>query len=110
MIVHDELWWDVANWHAATFPDESVPVIIRKLQEEVGELLAVAERVEAAEFPYGGNEFTEEVADVVICWIALQNRLGLHQAMLNAAVSNKHRINEARIWGTPDANGVRRHV
>lgn len=99
---------DVTKWHTETFPDADLDSQIKKLEEELREYY---------------EKFDDlELADVLICSIALWRRFGCqigHAVFVyaekivggdkaNRLVGEKMRINRKRIWQKKD--GVYRHV
>lgn len=77
----------VTEWHDATFPKMEVQSYMQKLKSEVQELDAAIQ--------YDYTLTVGELADVQIVLWGLAHKLGIN---LDAAVEDKHRINQQRKW------------
>lgn len=78
----------VTAWQDATFPKTDVRSYVKKLVHEVDELES---SIHLGHFV----KTVEELADVQIVLWGLANKLGIN---LDAAVEDKHRINQQRKW------------
>lgn len=77
----------VTEWQDATFPKMEVQSYMQKLKSEVQELDAAIQ--------YDYTLTVGELADVQIVLWGLAHKLGIN---LDAAVEDKHRINQQRKW------------
>lgn len=101
--VGDALQAAIGEWADKTFPSHAVTGArgpIYHLREEADELIKAWEAGDHA-------RIAVETADVGIlaATVAHLERFGLY-----AAILDKMAINRARVWGTPDANGIVHHV
>lgn len=110
----------IAWYKSEILPRSHADGTYEKLQEEIEELnaamweylqavtyLGPGDAEEAAVISNARQRVREEAADVAIvllCWAHAES------IDLGDAVANKHRVNEGRQWGPPNAAGVRRHI
>ncbi len=87
----EALFQEVHQWQVETFPAATARSRVIHLQEEVGELLQDP-----------SNE--SEIADCLML-VAMVQGIDIH-----ACVTKKFEVNKLRRWGTPDADGVVKHV
>ncbi len=90
----EALFQAVHQWQLETFPAATARSKVIHLQEEVGELLQDP-----------SNE--SEIADclMLIVGVAMVQGIDIH-----ACLTKKFEVNKRRRWGTPDADGVVKHV
>jgi DNA-binding transcriptional regulator YiaG len=92
LITLDELQHAHGKWAAATFPTQTPASIVAHLAEEVTELTAKHDPIEAAD-----------------CLLLLLSHAYFHGYSLFNAALHKLAVNRARTWGPPDQNGVVHH-
>jgi NTP pyrophosphatase (non-canonical NTP hydrolase) len=98
----DALQRRIGEWAERTFPQHTDLSVFRHLLEEVDELTDAYH-----EWGSQARSLDEEAADVVILLMTLMHRRGISLA---EAIAAKQAINERRVWGALDANGVAHHV
>ena len=93
----DDLVKTQGEWADKTFGfngPRSIEPVLAHLREEVDELMGA---------PWDG----QEMADVILL---LCNAAYLMRVDLEAEITKKQVINNSRVWGPPDENGVSHHV
>lgn len=90
----EEVMADVVAWQNFQFPDSNPKSIAAHLLEEAHEL-------------YDDPTNAEEMADVMMLLTGLCARTGVN---LTEVLARKLKINKARSWEQPQANGVINHV
>lgn len=98
-------------WQDATFPNATTAGVTRHLLEELDELKAALERLEARARPVDYGELFEaafEAADVIILIYAWAKKNGITDIHV-LAVDHKMAINRRRDWNVqPDGTGRHR--
>lgn len=93
----------VCEWQRETFPAGTALSKTHHLMEEVDEL--------GMDILLGDEPAARhELADCFILLFGIADRLGLSHEDVCEAIEDKMKINRARKWGTPDVNGVVKHV
>lgn len=111
-----ELMKGICTWFDMEIaPQSHAEGTLKKAAEEMAELMDAHVLLKAHEQHDTGvvallehqAKRDEEAADVFIAFVAYCHIADID---LDAAVAEKMKINRARVWGPPDADGVRRHV
>lgn len=93
---------DIAAWQRRTFTGSNVYSKLEHLKKELSELTeAVASQSKDKRF---------EFADCFILLFGAADADGMSYDDICQAIGEKHKINEGRKWGLPDANGVVEHI
>lgn len=94
---------DINEWQGEQFGRGSDPVpTLHHLREEVPELIKAWES--------NDPEVIMEFADCLMLIIGAAGRANIDMQVLQRAVYTKLEINKRREWGTPDENGVVKHI
>jgi NTP pyrophosphatase (non-canonical NTP hydrolase) len=92
----------VTNWQAKTFPNTIPESAAQHLIEEAEELLL--------EIKYPTSNLKFELADCFILLMGIASLSGMDYDDISNAILEKMSINKKRKWGTPDENGVVKHI
>lgn len=95
----------VVNWQDKTFGKATPKSKLIHLREEVEELLDELKRNSS-----NSNEIEDEYADCFLLLYGSAVKFGMDYDRINLVISRKMDKNEKREWGTPDENGVVRHI
>ena len=93
---------NVIGWQKKTFPAATALSKLKHLEEEISEVSI------AASFRSNGME--HEFADCFMLLYGAAAEAGLTYNDICNAIDEKMLINEGRVWGEPNANGVVHHV
>ena len=98
-----------SSWSSATFGSlQSNPIILRRLQQEVSEL------IDACHSPADPATILpavlEEFADCMLLFLDAADKFGISADDLLSASRIKLNINKERNWGLPDADGFIEHI
>jgi len=103
-----ELIDELHKWQRETFPQSSPISKLHHLAEEIPELI---EEIEKHYHNSGDLKATElEYADCFILLLGSAFMYGLKAEDIFRIIREKLEINKSRIWGTPDENGVVKHI
>lgn len=106
--MNQEQFLDISKWQNETFGHATALSKMAHLEEEVSELndeLVLA----SAGFPEE-EKVRSEFADCFILLYGAANSHGLTYEDICEAIAAKMKVNKARKWGKPDANGVVNHL
>lgn len=97
------LFENITMWQDKTFPESTANSKLVHLSDEIIEtLIAIRE---------GDDQKTElEFADCFILLMGAAKAYGMSFDDITRAIEMKFSINKKRKWGTPDKNGVVRHL
>ena len=98
-----------ASWSNKTFGSlQSNPVILRRLQQEVSELIDACHSPDdpASVLP----AVLEEFADCMLLFLDAADKFGITASDLLVASRIKLNINKQRNWSLPDNNGFIEHI
>ena len=98
--------FEVGTWAVRTFPQATTKTIISHLIREVQELVSAATEGPQDEITRT-IDLAREAADIYLLLLHLAHR---RDFSLDAFATEKFRVNQARTWGQPDAEGVVEHV
>lgn len=93
---------EITKWQAETFGHATADSKIAHLKQEVDEL--------ADDVANKSVNAASEFADCFILLFGAAASYGMTYTDICEAVCNKMKINRARTWGKPDANGVVNHI
>lgn len=88
-----DLGREITAWQDRTFPHATPDSILAHFVKEAVELTE--------------DKTAEEAADCVILILGFCHKMGYD---LQAEIEKKFAINQSRVWGSPDENGVVEHV
>jgi len=92
----------ISDWQTKTFGQATALSKIVHLKQEVQEL--------EADIRSGNIERRLEYADCFILLFGAASSDGMSYQDITACINEKMRINENRVWGLPDENGVVNHI
>lgn len=98
-----DLFEQISNWQAATFPDSTVLSKLKHLEDELIELREASEHGWSAEIQL-------ELADCFILLIGIADKCGESYDSVCKWIDFKMNINKDRKWGEPDLFGVVNHI
>lgn len=92
---------EIHEWQTNTFPDSNPVAKIFHLQKETWELIDALNE---------GAGIHEEFADCFILLIGAAKAFGYTNQEILKVIRHKFEINKRRTWGTPDKDGVVKHI
>ena len=95
----NRMYYELKDWFNETFGRNKDPeIIIDKLEEEVGELIAAVRTHENFKTRETSSAMKEEIADLTMVLFHLAQRYGICYNSFLDSIITKHNINRKRKW------------
>lgn len=98
---------EIGDWQRETFKKATTYGVYNHMSREMSELNKALNRHVRYDNEDTYQEVRYELADIIILAVALAD---LVHVDLDVATKEKMKINKARKWGKPDADGVVEHI